>query len=473
MDARPFFLAGRWTSSDTVDTLRSPWDEAVVSRVCRAGPHHLEEALQAAHEARGALAATPPAARAELLEAAREGVRTRREELVDVIVAEAGKPVTAARGEADRCLDTFTDAAWACRAALGEVVPLDAAHAGAGRTGIVRRVPKGPVAAITPFNFPLNLVAHKLAPAIAAGCPVVLKPAPQTPTAALILAEILAEAGLPAGGLSVLPLADDDAGPLSTDPRLRFLSFTGSAKVGWMLKARATHLGVALELGGNAGVYVAADADLDHAARRLAAGGFGYAGQSCISVQRIFAHADVAEALVDRLVQEVRDTVVAGDPRDEATVVGPLIRRRDAERVEAWIAAAVDAGATLRCGGTREGSLVQPTVLTDAPPTTQVMCEEVFGPVVTVVAVADDDEGLRRLDDSRYGLQAGLFTRDVGLVMRAWRELEVGGVIHDDASAFRVDLMPYGGVRDSGLGREGPRHAILELTEPRLLVLRG
>jgi glyceraldehyde-3-phosphate dehydrogenase (NADP+) len=339
--------------------------------------------------------------------------------------------------------------------------------------GLVARVPVGPVAAITAFNFPLNLVAHKLAPAIAAGCPVVLKPAPQAPSAALILGEILSDAGLPPGALSVLPLDVDAAGALSTDRRLRLLTFTGSAKVGWALKARATHMRVVLELGGNAGVYVAADADVPRAIERLAAGGFGNAGQSCIKVQRVFVHRSRWDEVLSGLVAHVASRVKAGDPRDPDVVVGPVIRASDAERIVAWVDEAKAGGATVHCGGTRSGQVVAPTVVTGVDPGAKLACEEVFGPVVALWPVDDDDEGLRRLDDSAYGLQAGLFTRDVGLVLRAWRTLHVGGVIHDDTSAFRVDLMPYGGVKESGIGREGPRHAIDEFTETRILVLRS
>lgn len=473
MHPRPLLIGGTPVSTSDVREIRSPWDGAVKSRVCWAGAAEVEQAIALAHATRGTMAGLPAHRRAEILEAARDGLRARRDELVAAVVDESGKPITAARGEVDRATETFTDAAWAARAALGSVEPLDALPAGAGRIGLVQRVPVGVVSAITPFNFPVNLVAHKLAPAIAAGCPVVLKPAPEAPTAALMLAEILHEAGLPAGGLSVVPCDVDVAAPLSSDPRLAFLSFTGSAKVGWALKARAAHMKVALELGGNAGVYVAADADLALAVERIAWGGFVNAGQTCIHVQRVLVHASLYEAFLEALVTRVRDTVKAGSPYDADVLVGPLIRARDAERVLAWIDEARAAGATVHTGGTRSGQVVSATVLSDAPTSCAVEREEVFGPVVSVRPVANDEEALAALDASAYGLQAGIFTRDVGLLMRAWHTLHVGGIIHDDASTFRVDSMPYGGVKDSGIGREGPRHAVLELTEPRILVLRS
>lgn len=473
MDPRPFLLAGVWTTSEVVDEICSPFDGAPVARVCRASLADVHAAIEVADEERGVWEDWTPSDRAALLERAREGVRAREAEITEAIVAEGGKPVSAARLEAQRAVDTFTDAIWACRDAQGELVPLDALDAGRGRVGLVRRVPLGPITAITPFNFPFNLVAHKLCPAIVAGCPVILKPAPQTPSAALILGEILLDAGLPPAALSILPLAVEDAAPLIDDPRMKVLSFTGSEAVGWALKARAPHMHTILELGGNAATYVAADADLDHAVSCLAAGAFGHAGQSCISVQRIFVHTDVFDEFLEAFVEEVTDTVRAGDPRDPRVTVGPLIRRSDAERVEAWVADAVAQGAVLHCGGTRQGSVVAPTVLSEVADDADVVCKEVFGPVVSVLRVPDDDIAFAAIDDSAYGLQAGIFTRDVGLALRAWRELDVGGVIQDDTSAFRVDLMPYGGVKGSGVGREGPRYAWKELTSTRILVLRG
>lgn len=452
--------------------IRSPWNGDTVSQVAWGDAALVEEALAAAWGARETMAALPAHRRAEILETAREGVRARGEELVEVIVSEAGKPISAARNEVGRAMETLAEASWAARASPGWVEALDAVPAGAGRFGVVRRVPVGVVAGITPFNFPLNLVAHKLAPAVAAGCPIVLKPAPEAPSAALILAEILSAAGVPEGGVSVVPCDVPAAEALVADPRVAFLSFTGSAQVGWSLKARAGRARVALELGGNAGAYVAADADLGLAVERAVWGAFANAGQTCIHLQRILVHESRHEAFLEAFVERVRAEVVAGDPRDPAVMVGPLIRAADAERVESWIAEAEAAGARRIAGGARQRQLVPPTVLVDAPPSCALETEEVFGPVVTVAPVSSDDEALDRLDRTRYGLQAAVFTRSVSLVMRAWRQLHVGCVIHDDAPSFRADGMPYGGVRDSGTGREGPRHALLELTEPRLLVVR-
>jgi acyl-CoA reductase-like NAD-dependent aldehyde dehydrogenase len=469
---RPLWLAGHPVTTADVRSLHSPYDGREVSRVCWGDASHAAQALDAAQASAPALAAMTALERATILESARAGLLARRDELVDLLVAEVGKPRAAARVEVDRAADTLTDAAWAARSAPGTVEPLDAYGSGAGRVGLVKRVPRGLVTAITPFNFPVNLVLHKLAPAIAAGCPVILKPAPDAPSPALVLAEIFAAAGLPAGALSVLPLDVAHAAALTTDRRVKVLSFTGSAKVGWALKAAAVHATTLLELGGNAACYLAADADLDAAIPRLAAGAFTYAGQSCISVQRVLVHRSLWDTFVPRFVDHVRANVIAGDPDHAATMVGPVIRAHDAARLISWIDEAVAAGATLRCGGTRQGNVVAPTVLTDVPDDARLRCEEAFGPVVLLAPVDGDDDALTQIDASAYGLQAGLFTQDIGLLMKAWDRLHVGGIIHNDASAFRVDGMPYGGVRDSGIGREGPRHAMSEYTEPRLLVLR-
>jgi glyceraldehyde-3-phosphate dehydrogenase (NADP+) len=383
---------------------------------------------------------------------------------------EAGKPIRAARTEVERSIFTFTIAAEESARIEGEYLSLDWQQYTAGRWGIVRRFPLGPIAGITPFNFPLNLVAHKVAPAIASGCPIILKPAPQTPLSSLLLAEAVEQAGLPDGAFNVLPLSNEDAGLLVTDDRIKLISFTGSARVGWDIKRRAGKKKVVLELGGNAGVIVHGDADIPLAAERCVAGGFGYAGQTCISVQRILVERSAYGKFRDLLLAGVRQLTM-GDPMDEATDVGPLIRESDAIRASEWVQQAIQDGATLLCGGKRHGSMLEPTVLTGTRPDMKVNCEEVFAPVVTVEAYDEFSQALRQINESPYGLQAGLFTRDVNRIFQAYEELEVGGLIAGDVPSFRIDHMPYGGVKDSGLGREGLRYAIEEMTEPKLLVM--
>jgi len=372
--------------------------------------------------------------------------------------------------EVDRAVFTFQVAAEESARIHGEWLPLDLQAAAAGRWAIVRRFPLGPIGTITPFNFPLNLVAHKWAPAIAAGCTIVHKPAPQTPLCSLLLAEIVQQAGWPAGALNVLPVSVADAQPIVTDDRLKMLSFTGSAAVGWELKKQAGKKRVVLELGGNGAVIVHSDADLDYAAERCALGGFSYAGQTCISVQRVLVQRSVFERFLKAFLDRVQKLIV-GDPLDEATDVGPLISEAAARRAEAWCEEAVAAGARLLCGGKRQGSLLAPTVLTGTRPEQRVNCEEVFAPVVTVEPYEDFAEAVARVNDSWYGLQAGVFTRDAKLLFTAFEELAVGGVIAGDAPSFRMDHMPYGGVKDSGLGREGLRYAIEEMTERKILAV--
>jgi glyceraldehyde-3-phosphate dehydrogenase (NADP+) len=340
----------------------------------------------------------------------------------------------------------------------------------AGRWGIVKRFPLGPIAGITPFNFPLNLVAHKVAPAIAAGCSMVLKPAPQTPLSSLLLAEVIQQAGWPDGGFNVLPLSNEDASLLVTDERIKLISFTGSAAVGWAIKNNAGKKKVVLELGGNAGVIVHSDADLAYAAGRCVTGGFSYAGQTCISVQRILVEQSVCGKFIEFLLDGV-SKLKTGDPLDDSTDVGPLIRESDAIRAYDWVQEAVRGGARLLCGGHRHGSIFEPTVLTGTKPGMKVNCQEVFAPVVTVEPYTDFESALKQVNNSPYGLQAGLFTRDAKLIFDAYNELEVGGLIAGDVPTFRIDHMPYGGIKDSGLGREGLRDAIQEMTEPKLLVM--
>jgi len=397
-----------------------------------------------------------------------------KERFAQLIVAEAGKPVRLARAEVDRAVLTFKTAAEEAARLGGESLPLDLTEGNEGRWGLVQRFPVGPILAITPFNFPLNLVAHKLAPALAAGCPVILKPAPQTPFTALALGEVILKAGWPGEALAVLPLSNADTAWLAEkEDRVKLVSFTGSAKVGWELKARSGRKRVLLELGGNAALIVHNDwHDIEDAASRTAHAAFGYAGQSCISVQRVFVQRNVFQTFLWKVV-ECTANLVSGDPSAEATEVGPLIRASDADRVEAWVKEAVEGGAKLIAGGQRQGSVITPVILTGTKVGMKVRDEEVFGPVVAIEPYDDFEQALADVNHSRFGLQAGLLTRDAGRILTAYRELEVGAVIVGDTPAWRLDPMPYGGVKDSGLGREGIRSAIEEMTEPRMLVMTG
>ncbi|MFY9793999.1 MAG: aldehyde dehydrogenase family protein [Candidatus Sulfotelmatobacter sp.] len=465
-----FFIDGHWADDGDVVEVRSPFDGAVVGRVTQARREHAEAAIAAAVKAFGTTRRLPAFERQRVLRRVAQSIAERREEFSRTIVQEAGKPIKAARTEVDRAIFIFNVAAEEATRIYGEYLPLDWQEFTAGRWGIVKRYPLGPIAGITPFNFPLHLVAHKVAPAIAAGCPMVLKPAPQTPLCSLLLAECVQQAGWPDGGLNVLPLSNEDAGMLVTDERIKLISFTGSVPVGWDIKRRAGKKKVALELGGNAGAIVHSDADVAYAADRCVIGGFTYAGQTCISVQRILVEQSVYGKFTDLLVEGVKK-LKTGDPMEESTDVGPLIRESDAVRVTNWVDEAVRSGARLLCGGGRKGSIVDPTVLTGTKPDMKVNCQEIFGPVVTVEPYQNFDEALRRINNSNYGLQAGLFTRDVKLLFQAYDELEVGALISGDIPSFRIDQMPYGGVKDSGLGREGLRYAIEEMTEPKLLVM--
>jgi glyceraldehyde-3-phosphate dehydrogenase (NADP+) len=408
--------------------------------------------------------------RARILEGMAARVVTEREALAQMLVEEAGKPITLARIEADRCAQTITEAARCARFMEDQAFPLDGYGPGTGRTAILRRFPIGVIAAITPFNFPLNLVAHKIAPAIAAGCPVVLKPASQTPSTGAALVRIAHESGLPSGALSLVLLTGADASRMVDDERFAMVTFTGSAEVGWELRGRLAKKRVTLELGGNAGVIVEPDADLESAAKKLATGAFAYAGQSCISVQRIFVHESIAERFISALVEAAR-LLPHGDPKDDKVVCGPLIDTANADRIEQWIAEASKLGGRVVYGGQRAGNVVSPTIVMDAPTAARLNCNEVFGPVVNVSSYRDFDEAITKVNDSQFGLQAGVYTNDIRKIWTSFERLEVGGVIHNDAPTYRVDLMPYGGVKMSGSGREGPHWAIEEMTEPRLLVL--
>lgn len=466
----PILLGGQWKQRSHSYDVCNPYDGSVIGVMSRADPTDLEQAIVAAVHASEPMRALPAHRRAHMLRHVSEGLRNRAEEMAHIIAQEAAKPIKQARAEVQRSIFTFAQAAEEASRIQGATINLDASPDGEGRHGIVRRFPVGPVAAITPFNFPLNLVAHKLAPALAAGCPVVLKPASQTPLSAIKLAGFIQEAGCPEGGLSVLPMESSHAAPLVEDERFKLLTFTGSPVVGWDMKRRAGRKRVLLELGGNAGVIIHEDANPEVAAARIAVGGFSHAGQSCISVQRIFVHSQVYQKFMSLFVPAVRALKV-GDPLDEASDLSALITPQDGERVAQWLEEARAAGAEIVVGGTVQGSIVEPTVVVKAGPTLRVNCQELFAPVVTVQTYDDFDEALAGVNDSDFGLQAGLFTNNVRLVWRAYEALEVGGVIVNDIPTWRVDHMPYGGVKQSGFGREGLKYAIEEMTEPRLLVL--
>ncbi|MCC6671459.1 MAG: aldehyde dehydrogenase family protein [Planctomycetes bacterium] len=466
----PLFLAGQRHITGAWLAVHDKWTGEVVAEVARADAATVARALAAVHAARPAMAALSAHERIAILHRCAAAARVRSEELARILVAEVGKPVRDARGEVARMADTFTVAAAEVQHLGGELMPLDLSARSQGYTGIWRRVPVGATALITPFNFPLNLAAHKVAPAIAAGCPFVLKPASTTPRSALVLGEILEESGLPPHAFSILPCDAATAAPLVEDDRVALLSFTGSPAVGWELKRRAGRKRITLELGGNAGCIVDEGADLDRAVQRLTLGIHGQSGQSCISVQRVFAHESLYGELRERLVAASRALGV-GDPRDENTTVGPLISVADAERLERWVQAAVRAGGQVLCGGRRAGAVLEPTLLEQVPEDQPLCAEEAFGPIAVLAPFRDFAAALAAVNRSRFGLQAGVFTRSLPHALAAWRTLEVGGVVVNDSPTFRADAMPYGGVKESGFGREGPRAAIEEMTEQRLLVL--
>jgi len=396
----------------------------------------------------------------------------RAEELAYIVCAEAGKPIKDARGEVVRLIETFKIAEEESTRICGEVLPLDISPRTDGYRGMWQRVAIGPVACITPFNFPLNLVAHKIAPAIAAGCPFILKPAPNTPISAMILGEILAETDLPKGAFSIFPCTNDIATPLVEDDRIKLLSFTGSCDVGWSLKSRAGKKKVTLELGGNAACVVNQDWDLDDAISRIIIGGYYQTGQTCISVQRIYIHQNIYTKFKDRLVQKVQNLKM-GNPHLEDTFIGPMISEREAKRVESWIKSAQANGATVVCGGGRDGLMCEPTVVENVPEDASIWCDEAFGPIVAITPFSNFDDVLSEINSSRFGLQVGIFTRDMYHAHKAWDLLDVGGVIIGDVPSFRVDHMPYGGTKDSGIGREGIRWAIEDMTQIRLLAIRN
>ncbi len=466
----PFLLAGELQSGADAVEIRSPYSGDVIGRATLAGPGDVAAAIDAAVAASPSAAALPSHARATVLERIAQGVTDRREELARLLAAEAGKPLALARAEIDRAVFVFRQGAQEALRMGGEVIPMDLQPHGERRWGLTRRFPLSPIAAIIPFNFPVLLAAHKLAPAIACGAAMVLKVPPQDPLATLRLGAIVGESGYPAGALSILLCTNEVAAPLIDDPRIRMITFTGSSRAGWSIRQRAFTKRVTLELGGNAAVMIEHDADLDHAVRRCVAGGYLYAGQSCISTQRILVHQSLYPQFTERFTAEVA-ALRTGDPLAETSDVGPMIDRASAERAGAWIAEAVADGARVATGGRREGAILEPAVLLDTTGAMRVNCEEIFAPVTTVRPYIDFDEAVSAVNDSPYGIQAGLFTNDMRTILRAFERVEVGGLVVNDVPGFRVDHAPYGGVKASGQGREGIRYAIEEMTELKLLVL--
>ena len=469
MTTKPFYVAGGWRTGTGTLEVRSPFDDTVVAEIGVPTDADVEEAVVKAVETFDESRRLPTWVRAEALLHISRRISERLDEMAEIVAREGGKPLKWSKVEVTRAVSTFRWASEETRRFGGEFMALDTEESLGSRAGIIRRFPYGPVLGISPFNFPVNLVAHKIAPALAVGAPIVLKPAGVTPLGALALAELFDETDLPKGMLSVLPVSGERAQKLVEDSRFKKLSFTGSG-IGWTLKGLDPHKHATLELGGNAGVIVHGDADLDFAAQRIAVGGYYQAGQSCISVQRVFVQSEVYDEFVPRLVKQVEGLKV-GDPMDPTVDVGPVIDHGSLERIDAWVKEAVSQGAEILTGGTRRDPLYWPTILTNTKPEMNVRCQEIFGPVITLERYETFEQALALVNDSPYGLQAGLFTSSIERAMLAHREIQVGGLIVNDVSAFRADQMPYGGAKESGYGREGLRWAMEEMTEPRIMVL--
>ncbi|MDX6545376.1 MAG: hypothetical protein QOG02_1150 [Gaiellales bacterium] len=463
-------VGGEWYETGETLDVTSPYDGSVVGRVAYGGGDDARRAIDAAEAAMKS--PLPAHRRAAILDRVAELLRERREEFARTIALEAGKPITTAGIEVDRAVQTITFSALEARRLTGETVPMDAHPAGEGKAGLILRLPIGIVAAISPFNFPLNLVCHKVGPGFAAGCAMVLKPAGATPLSALLLARAFADAGQPAGWLNVIVGKSSEIGDVITDdPRVKMITFTGSSQVGWGIRQRAHKKKVSLELGNSTPVIVLADADLERAATAIALNGYAFAGQSCISVQRVYVEDSAHDALIEKLVPKV-EALKVGDPLDPETQVGPVIDAENRDRVSSWVDEAVAAGAKLLAGGVvGEDGVLRPTLLDEVSLDMAVACHEVFGPVVTIARIASLDEAIEKANGTEYGLQAGVFTQDITKALRAARELEFGGVTLNEAPTFRADQMPYGGVKESGNTREGPKFAVAEMTEPRMIVI--
>lgn len=470
MEASKFLVGGKWRSSAAARPVVNPYDRRVVGEVYQATARDIDDAIQSAATAFEETRQLESHQRSDILSSIAKGISTNKGKIASLITSETGKPIMYSRSEVERSIFTFQYAAEEAKRIEGVVLPLDLAAHSSGRFGILQKFPLGVIGAITPFNFPINLVAHKLAPAIAAGNTFVLKPSSNAPLTALFLGRLMLESGFPSDAINIIPCGGAKAGQLVTDERVKLISFTGSPAVGWALKARAGKKRVVLELGGNAGVVVDKDASLPAVVRRIAMGSYGNAGQSCIAVQRVFVDKEVYDRFLSEFVF-VSKSIKVGDPNEEGTVVGPMIDESAARKVEGWIAEAAFAGAHVLCGGTRTGSVLEPTVITNAKAEMKVCCHEVFAPVTTIELFETFEEAVAMVNDSAYGLQAGVFTNDFSHVLYAYKHLEVGGVVVNDYPTFRIDHMPYGGVKESGFGREGIKYAIEEMMEPKLLVV--
>ncbi|MFQ5863148.1 MAG: aldehyde dehydrogenase family protein [Candidatus Brocadiales bacterium] len=471
MARHKFLVAGEWRDTAEILEVRSPYDGQVVGTTYRPTEGDVEDAVSAATEAFRETSSLPTYRRSKILCNIRNGIAKYSEKFARTITLEAGKPIKDSRREVERAIHLMELATEEAKRMGGELLPLDLLESAKGRVAITRRFPVGPILGIAPFNFPLNLTCHKLAPAIAVGNTIIIKPASATPLTALLLAEVVKESGLPQGAFSVLPCTSIMAERMVADDRLKMLTFTGSSQVGWKLKALAGKKKVLLELGGNAGAIIDKDADIELAAQRSAYGAFVYSGQTCISLQRLYVHEEVYEPFLNRLTGHARGLKM-GNPLEESTSIGPLITPDAGRRVEGWLKESVSQGAKVLVGGSLRGNnIVEPAIVVDTRPDMRINCEEVFGPLVTITRFSSFERAVDEINQSRFGLQAGIFTNDINKIFLAYRSLEVGGVIINDVPTFRADHMPYGGVKDSGMGREGIRYAIEEMTEPRVLVL--
>jgi len=466
----PFLIDGQWrTSQETLEVL-NPYNGETVGTVYRPSSQDVEEAIQSSTDSFKKTKKMPSYQRSEILHKTAKAIDNRKEELARILCLEAGKAIKHARGEVTRAVSTLTIASEEANRLCGEAVPLDITPAAGDRLGVVRRFPRGPIAGISPFNFPLNLVCHKVAPALASGNSITLKPASSTPLSALLLGEILLESGALPGSYNVIPCSAKLAETMVTDPRFKMITFTGSAEVGWPMKSKAGKKMVCLELGGNAAAVVEPDADMDFALKRCILGGYAYAGQICISVQRIFIQEKVFDDFVNDFVKGVKKLIV-GDPLLEETDVGPMIDEPSANQTDNWVREAIAQGAKCLTGGNRNGALYEPTVMVNVPRDAKVSCQEAFAPIVVLDSYKTFEEALEKVNDSIFGLQAGVFTKDIEKAFRAFNEIEVGGLIINDVPTFRVDHMPYGGVKASGFGREGVKYALEEMTELKIMVI--